>query len=81
MADNSAPNADHDAWEPAAPAPSQAATFAAPGGAATNSVLKKPPASESRAGYCLAQTITALAPPSQLAPVVPSMRVTAPPAQ
>jgi len=33
-----------------------------------------------RIGYCFAQTITAFA-PSQLAPVVPSMRTAAPPAQ
>jgi hypothetical protein len=33
------------------------------------------------ASYCFAQTITAFAPPSQLAPVVPSMRGAAPPAQ
>jgi hypothetical protein len=45
------------------------------------------PSSNSKAGrverrdYCLAQTSTAFAPPSQLAPVVPSMRVAAPPAQ
>jgi hypothetical protein len=31
--------------------------------------------------YCLAQTITAFAPPSQLAPVVPSMCGAFPPAQ
>jgi hypothetical protein len=31
--------------------------------------------------YCLAQTMTAFAPPSQLAPVVPSMRKGFPPAQ
>jgi hypothetical protein len=31
--------------------------------------------------YCLAQTITAFAPPSQLAPVVPSMCRAFPPAQ
>jgi hypothetical protein len=35
----------------------------------------------SPAAYCFAQTITALAPPSQLAPVVPSICRAAPPEQ
>jgi hypothetical protein len=33
------------------------------------------------AAHCFTQMITAFAPPSQLAPIVPSMRVLAPPAQ
>jgi hypothetical protein len=33
------------------------------------------------ARYCFAQTMTAFAPPSQLAPVVPSIRKGFPPAQ
>jgi hypothetical protein len=36
---------------------------------------------ERNAAYCFTQTITAFAPPSQLAPDVPSMRTVAPPAQ